>query len=158
MTRQPLIVRRLGSADVAHLRRLNLVFADAFADFKNYADEPPSEIYLKELLAKDHVIAIVALSGDEVLGGLVAYELDKSETARREVYIYDLAVRAEHRRRKVATAVLECLFGIAARREAWVIYVQADQADEPAIALYKRLGARRQVLHFEIRPPRATAG
>jgi aminoglycoside 3-N-acetyltransferase I len=39
---------------------------------------------------------------------------------------------------------------IAARRGAWVIYVQADYEDGPAIALYESLGVREEVLHFDI--------
>jgi aminoglycoside 3-N-acetyltransferase I len=102
------------------------------------------------LLSKEHVIALVALSGEEVIGGLVAYELDKFEQARREFYIYDLAVAAEHRKQGIATALIEHLREIAKRRGAWVVFVQADYGDDPAIALYERLGARQEVLHFDI--------
>jgi aminoglycoside 3-N-acetyltransferase I len=42
------------------------------------------------------------------------------------------------------------LTNIAAARGAWVVYVQADRGDEPAIALYTKLGAREEVLHFDI--------
>jgi hypothetical protein len=38
----------------------------------------------------------------------------------------------------------------AAARRAHVIFVQADLEDEPAIALYTKLGAREDVLHFDI--------
>jgi aminoglycoside 3-N-acetyltransferase I len=38
------------------------------------------------------------------VGGLIAYELEKFERARSELYIYDLAVAEDHRRRGVATA------------------------------------------------------
>ncbi|MGI9404951.1 MAG: hypothetical protein ACR2O4_01155 [Hyphomicrobiaceae bacterium] len=37
----------------------------------------------------------------QVIGGLVAYELKKFEQERSEIYIYDLAVAAEHRRKGV---------------------------------------------------------
>jgi aminoglycoside 3-N-acetyltransferase I len=39
---------------------------------------------------------------------------------------------------------------LAARRGVWVIYVQADYGDAPAIALYDKLGAREDVMHFDI--------
>jgi len=39
---------------------------------------------------------------------------------------------------------------IARERGAWVIFVQADNADDPAIQLYTKLGAREDVLHFDI--------
>jgi aminoglycoside 3-N-acetyltransferase I len=143
-------LRRLAPADVPLLRKLNALFGDAFAEAETYTAEPPSDAYLEGLLAKEHVVALVALAGEEVLGGLVAYELDKFERARREFYIYDLAVAAEHRRRRIATALIEHLREIAARRGAWVIYVQADYGDDPAIALYGKLGTRENVLHFDI--------
>ena len=141
---------RLTCADVRHARRLNRLFGEAFDDQEAYGGEPPGDGYLKELLAKDHIIALVALEGDEVAGGLVAYELDKFERARREVYIYDLAVSESHRRRGVATGLIGRLREIASARGAWVVFVQADYGDDPAIALYEKLGVREDVLHFDI--------
>lgn len=142
--------RRLDPNDVSLLRKLNALFGDAFGDDETYGGAPPTDAYLGGLLAKEHLIAIVALAGEEVLGGLVAYELDKFERMRRELYIYDLAVDAAHRRRHIATALIDHLREIAAQRGAWVIYVQADYGDDPAIALYEKLGTREEVLHFDI--------
>lgn len=143
-------LRRLTAADVPLLRKLNALFGDAFGEPETYGGAPPSDAYLEGLLAKEHVIAIVAMAGEEVAGGLVAYELEKFERMRREFYIYDLAVAAAHRRQGVATALIGHLRGIAVARGAWVIYVQADHGDGPAIALYEKLGTREEVLHFDI--------
>ncbi|HSN71174.1 MAG TPA: GNAT family N-acetyltransferase, partial [Steroidobacteraceae bacterium] len=55
-----------------------------------------------------------------------------------------------HRRRGIAAALIRKLQQIAASRGAWVIFVQADHGDEPAIALYSKLGRREDVLHFDI--------
>jgi aminoglycoside 3-N-acetyltransferase I len=73
-----------------------------------------------------------------------------SSRERRELYIYDLAVDERHRRRGIATALIKYLRIIAAQRGVWVIYVQADHGDIPAIALYDKLGAREDVFHFDI--------
>ncbi len=143
-------VYRLTPADIPLLRALNSVFGEAFGEPETYGAEPPSDAYLGALLGKEHVIALAARVDDEVVGGLVAYELEKFERARREIYIYDLAVAEPHRRRGIATALIERLREIAAERHAWVVYVQADQGDEPAIALYEKLGTREEVLHFDI--------
>jgi aminoglycoside 3-N-acetyltransferase I len=144
-------VRRLGRDDLDLIRRLNALFAEAFEDTESYASEPPSDAYLQEVLAKEGVAALVAVAAGEVIGGLVAYELDKLEKARREIYIYDLAVAEAHRRRGVASALILRLAQIARERGAWVIYVQADYGDDPAIALYEKLGTREEVLHFDLR-------
>ena len=45
------MIRRLGSADAALLRKLNALFSDAFADPETYAAAPPTEAYLEDLLA-----------------------------------------------------------------------------------------------------------
>jgi aminoglycoside 3-N-acetyltransferase I len=146
----PLAVRRLGRGDVPLLRKLNALFGQAFAEPETYTADPPRDRYLQALLAKENIVTIVALAGKEVVGGLVAYELEKLETARSEFYIYDLAVSAEHRRKRIATSLIECLREIAACRGAWVIFVQADYGDDAAIALYDGLGSREEVLHFDI--------
>jgi aminoglycoside 3-N-acetyltransferase I len=146
----PVTLRRLTPADLSFLRKLNALFADAFKDADTYGSEPPDDTYLASLLAKEHIVVLVAILEDEVLGGLVAYELDKFERARRELYIYDLAVGEKHRRQGIATALILHLRGIAARRGAWVIYVQADYGDDPAISLYEKLGVGEDVMHFDI--------
>src|SRR5829696_1936300 len=71
-------LRRLGSPKVPLMRQLNTLFGDAFAEPDTYTAEPPSDAYLQDLLAKEHVIALVALAGEEVLGGLVAYDSTSS--------------------------------------------------------------------------------
>ena len=129
---------------------MNRMFGEAFGDPETYGDEPPDDDYLRDLLARPDVIALAAVHGGEVTGGLVAYELRKFEKARSEIYIYDLAVAEAWRRRRIATALVERLRAIARDRGAWVIYVQADYADPPAIALYEKLGTREEVLHFDI--------
>jgi aminoglycoside 3-N-acetyltransferase I len=147
-------IRRLGPGDLPALRRLNAVFGDAFDDAHGYAAAPPDDDWCARLLSREHVVVLVAEIDGEVIGGLVAYELDKFERARRELYIYDLAVAAPHRRRGVATALIAMLQRLAAERGAWTIFVQADLEDDPAIRLYEGLGSRESVLHFDIPPVR----
>ncbi len=151
---------RLSPRDISRLRALLNLFARAFEDPDTYLGHQPDDAYLSQLLAKPHVIAIAATIGDHVVGGLVAYELDKFEQDRREIYIYDLAVDAAHRRRGIATATIQALQAEAVRRDAYVIYVQADIEDAPAIALYESLGTKEEVLHFDIAPrrPRTSRG
>jgi aminoglycoside 3-N-acetyltransferase I len=126
------------------------LFGEAFDDPSTYGAAPPDAAWVEALLAREHVIVLVALSEGAVVGGLVAYELDKFEQARREIYIYDLAVAEAWRRRGIATALIGRLREIGAARKAWVVYVQADYGDDPAIALYEKLGLREAVLHFDI--------
>ena len=120
------------------------------ADRSEWSARQPNDDYLGRLLASDGFVAIAAFSDTAVVGGLAGYVLPKFEQARSEFYIYDLAVGAAHRRQGIATALIAHLRQIASERGAWVIYVQADYGDDPAIALYEKLGIREDVMHFDI--------
>ena len=143
-------IRPLTSCDVALLEAMLTMFGEAFNEVETYSGARPSTAYLECLLSSDHFIALAALKGGEVVGGIAAYELQKFEQERSEIYIYDLAVAGTHRREGIATALIQQLKKIAAERGAYVIFVQADQSDAPAIALYTKLGKREDVLHFDI--------
>ena len=143
-------IRQLAPVDVALLQDLNALFGRVFDDPDAYCSKRPGKEYLKDLLAREHIVVLVALSDSEVVGGLVAYQLDKFEQARSELYIYDLAVAERHRRQGLATALIRSLQEVASDRNAWVVFVQADHGDDPAIALYEKVGSREEVLHFDI--------
>ena len=150
----PAAVRRLGAGDLAAFRNMNALFAEAFGDEASYFAKPPSDDYAGEQLGRCDTILLVAESGTVTIGALAAYVLPKFEQARSEIYIYDLAVAQGSRRQGVATALIEALRAIAREIGAWIIYVQADTLpeDEPARALYTKLGTREEVLHFDILP------
>lgn len=145
-------IRRLGPGDVPALRRLNALFGEAFGEPDTFGNAPPRDAWIERLLTRDTIVVLVAEDGEEVVGGLVAYVLEKFEQARSEIYIYDLAVAESRRRRGIARALIARLQAIAAQLGAWVIFVQADYGDDPAIALYERLGVREDVMHFDIPP------
>lgn len=58
--------------------------------------------------------------------------------------------------RDTCTALIGELQQLAAQRGIYVIFVQADHGDDPAIALYTKLGVREDVLHFDIPPSART--
>jgi aminoglycoside 3-N-acetyltransferase I len=143
-------VQRLRAEHAGVVPGLLDMFAAAFEDADGYSAHRSDAAYLNKLLGKDGVMVLAALKGERVVGGLVAYELQKIEQQRSEIYIYDLAVDAAYRQQGIATALIEALQPIARECGAWVIYVQADYGDEPAIALYTKLGVREDVMHFDI--------
>ncbi|MDX2020326.1 MAG: AAC(3)-I family aminoglycoside N-acetyltransferase [Deltaproteobacteria bacterium] len=147
----PARVCRLGPEDVAVMRAVNALFAKVFDDHDHYAAKPPSDAYLTRLLGKPECVVLAAVVGSEVVGALVGYELQKLEQERSEFYIYDLAVDERFRRQGVATALINEIRAVAAERGGWVVYVQADYGDEPAVALYTKLGVREDVMHFDIK-------
>jgi aminoglycoside 3-N-acetyltransferase I len=142
--------KQLSSSDVLYLKELLNVFEEAFQDKDTYGSAIPSDDYLRALLSKQHFIALVALDNNKVVGGLAAYELEKFEQERREIYIYDLAVDEKYRRQGIATKLINELKHIAAKRKAYIIFVQADKVDLPAIELYRKFGKEEDVYQFDI--------
>ena len=154
---QTVLVRTLTGDDVAAMRAMLGMFGAAFDEQGTYTAKQPDDSYLKHLLASDTFVAIAAFAGPNVIGGIAGYALPKFEQPRTELYIYDLAVNEAHRRRGVATSMIEELKMVATARGMYVIFVQADTADDAAIALYTKLGVREEVLHFDISPSNIAA-
>lgn len=145
-------VRVLEADDVVLARAMLDLFGREFDDEVTYSHKQPEDRYLQRVLGSDSFVALVAQVDNRVVGALAGYVLPKFEQARSEFYIYDLAVDAGHRRRGIATALIERLKRLASTRGIYVIFVQADHGDDAAIALYTRLGRREDVLHFDIAP------
>ena len=144
-------IRRLGAGDAADLQRVNELFGRIFED-SAYLISPPGMAYLERLLENDSFIGLAAEIDGELVGALAAYELVKFEAERSEIYIYDLAVDGSSRRQGIATALIDWLRTYSTAIGAWVIFVQADPPDLPAVALYEKLGIREEVFHYDIRP------
>jgi ribosomal protein S18 acetylase RimI-like enzyme len=147
----PLIhIERLGPAQLGAVREAMQVFAHAFDEQGTFFSAPPSDAYFERLLSNSHFVMLAARINGTLVGALAAYELVKYEQERSEFYIYDLAVAEPFRRRGVARRLIEALKPIARSAGAWVIFVQADRGDEPAVALYRSMGTEEEPLHFDI--------
>ena len=109
-------VHQLTRGDVALMRDLLDMFGEAFEDVDTYSGHQPAAAYLERMLGSENFIALAAVRGGRVVGGLAAYELAKFEQQRSEIYIYDLAVAAAHRRTGIATSLINALRQIAAVR------------------------------------------
>lgn len=153
LRQSPYSIRLLGPGDHDLFASMMAMFGDAFADRETYTAARPGPDYVDRLLGGDHFVALAATLDGKVVGGLAAYELVKFERERSEFYVYDLAVAAARRRQGIATRLIGELRTIAARRGVYVIFIQADLGDDPAIALYSKLGKREDVLHFDITVP-----
>ena len=140
----------LSADDLPLFRASMALFGRVFDDAESYQGAPPTDDYVRDYLDRPGNILLAATQDGAVIGALAAYVLQKFEQARSEVYIYDLAVDEAHRRKGIAMALIEQLKVVARERGAYVIYVQADYGDDPAINLYSKLGTREDVMHFDI--------
>ena len=145
-------IKKVVAQDIKIFRAMLDLFGDVFQEENNYCHNQPDAQYLQGLLNQQQFIAIAAMSLNRVVGALTAYELLKYEQKRSEIYIYDLAVHESFRRQGIATSLINEVRKEAKQRGAYVVFVQADYGDEPAIKLYEKLGSKEKVLHFDLTP------
>lgn len=143
----------LSAGDASKVDELMRMFAEAFEDSATYSPKRPEASYTERLLSNPRNIVIGASTEEgTIVGGIVAYELQKFEQERSEIYLYDLAVAPAYRRQGIASQLIAELQSLAKERNAHVIFVQADNEDVGAVALYTKLATsiEGEVTHFDI--------
>jgi aminoglycoside 3-N-acetyltransferase I len=134
-------IRKLKPTDINLARQMLRLFNEAFEK----ADAAtPAPAYLERLLARPEFHAVVALHAGRVIGGLTAYELPMLTREERELFVYDVAVDAAHRRAGVGRALIEFAREMCAQSGITALYVAA-MADEPgAVRFYEACGLLRE--------------
>jgi aminoglycoside 3-N-acetyltransferase I len=129
-------IRRLTTDDVDHARQLFAVMSRVFEE----PCEPLSEEYLIRLLSRQEFWAFAAFRGGEIIGGLTAHTLPMTRSEVSEIFIYDIAVRAEHQRKGVGRKLIHAVLVGAATSGADTVIVPADKEDEHALEFYRAVG------------------
>jgi len=127
---------RLRSGDGALAKKLFSTMAEVFEE----ESEPLGGEYIQRLLARDDLWVIAAMAGEEIVGGATAHVLPMTRSESREVFIYDIAVRASHQRRGVGRLIVSLLRGIAREEGIDELFVPADDEDVHALDFYRALG------------------
>jgi aminoglycoside 3-N-acetyltransferase I len=124
---------RLRAADVDPAKRLFALMVEVFGE------EPVelSDAYLRRLLSDEDFWVIAAFSADDIVGGITAHTLPMTRSESSEVFIYDLAVRADHQRQGVGRQLMSELRAQAAERGIGSLFVAADNADTHALDFYR---------------------
>ena len=99
-----------------------------------------SDAYVDRLLAREDFLAIAALAGDRVAGGLTAYVIPLTRSQASEVFIYDVAVRSEDRRKGVGRELVTALRDVVGAKGCDDVFVLAENADVDALNFYRSLG------------------
>ncbi len=104
------------------------------------ANEPLGDAYLDALLGRSSFWAMAALTDNHVVGGLTAHELPMTRAETCELFIYDVAVRADHRRRGIGRQLLRVLCTDAGAAGIDDVFVPVDNEDEGALEFYRATG------------------
>lgn len=129
-------IRRLTAGDREEARALFSMMARVFEE----ESAPLSDDYLDELLARDGFWAIAAFEGEDPVGGLTAHTLPMTRSEASELFIYDLAVRADQQLRGIGRALVAALREAAAAAGITLLFVPADADDAHALDFYRALG------------------
>ncbi len=133
------------SFEIKKLRSDDFKLAAALFSYFQEEDEvkhptTASDVYVTNLLARNDIHVIVADVDSDVVGGLLAYELPMFKQETSEMYLFELGVKKTHRRKGVATALIDALKEICREKKIGVMFLEAWADNTPALKLYERTG------------------
>jgi aminoglycoside 3-N-acetyltransferase I len=138
-------IKRLTKQHLADFQALVHLFNEVFEEESKIGSEP----HLLNLLSSRNFIVLAALINDEVVGGLTAYELPMYYSDASEIFLYDLAVKAEHQRKGIGKGLLQALKDHCTENEIKEFFVMAHEEDEHAIEFYRSTGGKgEKVVNF----------
>jgi len=136
--------QRLTSGDRDMARALFALMAEVFGEECAHL----SDSYMDSLLGRRDFWAVAALAGDELVGGVTAHTLPLTIRESSELFIYDIAVRADHQRQGVGRQLVAVLREAATVAGATAVFVAADNDDGHALDFYRALGGAPSAVTF----------
>jgi ribosomal protein S18 acetylase RimI-like enzyme len=137
----PIELRRLGPED----DDLDEVTAELNStDWEDF-DNPFTSSSLREFLRDDHRIYLTAYVGSEIAGAAHAYVLFHP-AGHTVLYIDEVDTVSKHRRKGVATSMMEELLALGRRYGAKEAWLGTEEDNEAAQALYRKLEPSEELL------------
>ena len=98
-----------------------------------------SQTYLERLLRREDFWAMAARVDGTIVGGITGHALPMTRSEEWELFIYDLAVKAEYRRQGIGRALVQELCAAAAERGIGLAFVPAEDEDTEAVEFYRAI-------------------
>ena len=130
-------IRRFSREDVAAARQMFALMAEVFEEDAR----PLGTGYVDRLLGRVEFWALAAFIDGELVGGLTAHTLPMTRAESCELFIYDIAVRADRQRQGIGRRLVGALREMAAAQGIHDLFVPADDDDAHALEFYRALGA-----------------
>src|SRR4030095_3556782 len=136
----------ISSFQIKHLTKEHLADFQELVNLFNmvFEEEPKigSQTHLLKLLSSKNFIALAALSKNEVVGGLTAYELPMYYSDSSEIFLYDLAVKPDYQRMGIGKGLIQSLKAHCLKQGIKEFFVMAHEEDEHAIEFYRATGGK----------------
>lgn len=131
-------IQRLGVNDKEIAEQLFKLFRSVFKE-----DDPviTERQRTEDLLANPAFVCFAAMNNYEVIGGLTAYELPMYHSLGSEMFIYDVAVHADHQRKGVGTLLISAISEYCRTNGIRQLFVDANVENDHALEFYKATGA-----------------
>ena len=137
--------KRLVTSDLTTFKSLIEIFNTVFEE----EQDTGSDAHLLKLLENNGFIAIAAISENEVVGGLTAYELPTIYSDASEVILYDMAVKAEYQRMGIGKELIQSLKEYCVINNIEMFFVMALEEDIHAVEFYRATGGKSEkVVNF----------
>ena len=130
MDDRDLTIRKLGSRDATLARDV----------VRRFHECRVSDTHLRQTLADEHNLLLVAEVAGELVGFVWAHWLDRLRLERRQLFVYEIEVAPEFRRRGIGTRLMQSVFAEAAAAGSET-FLLTERSNEAALAFYRRLGA-----------------
>jgi aminoglycoside 3-N-acetyltransferase I len=122
-------IQRLAPADTAEL----VAAAELF-------DSSPVEAAARRYLADEDCVFLLAYDGPDVAGFVRGTLLPQIETARRQMFLYEIDVAPAFQRRGIATALVNALATVAKEAGCNEMFVFTNRSNYAAMRLYETTG------------------
>lgn len=139
-------IKQLSEGDLGQFTEMLELFGEVF-ELKYY--QIPDKSYLENLLASPNFAVFVALSDNQVTGGLTGHIIPSYYFESSEFYIYDLAVKTACQRQGIGKKLMAAVAAFCHEKNYSEYFVQADEPDKHALEFYRSTGGRpEKVVHF----------
>jgi aminoglycoside 3-N-acetyltransferase I len=146
MTMKQYEIKQLTKEDLSIFKSLVDMFNTVFEEDEQTIGSDANSL---KLLSNNNFIALVAISENEVVGGLTAYELPMIYSDNSEVFLYDMAIKLEYQRLGIGKALIQSLKEYCLKNEIETFFVLAHEEDEHAIEFYHSTGGKSEkVINF----------
>lgn len=124
------------------IRRLSAADADRIVDAADLFDDQPFPGAVQRFLSEESHHILIAYEGDAPVGFVTGVEMTHPDKGT-EMFLYELGVAEEHRRRGIGTALVQSLATLAESRGCYGMWVLTDDDNAAALSAYSHAGGVR---------------